>query len=532
MVTSNKNDLKKQIYLKSITTFFFVSILFILSSTCFSQDRFPGKTWMQFAKPQLAGWSNEKLKGAKAFADSIGSAAFMLIYDGAVVTTWGDIERRYMCHSVRKSFLSALYGVHVGDGNIDVNNTLADLNIDDKDILTPVEKQAKILDLLKARSGIYHPAAYETAGMKRIRPKRGSHIPGTFWYYNNWDFNTLGFIFEKETGKKIFEEFDNRIGKEIQMQDYRDRDGYYHLEPENSNYRAYPFRMSARDMARFGLLYLNNGNWKGKQIIPSSWVKETSTSYSKARSDDGYGYMWWILGGELKQYGAYTAYGVGTQTITVIPGLNIVFVHRVDTYIGDRIPTRRILQLLKRLIDAKTSDGSDHPTLTQLPKMPPRAETVKLSSTVLKRYAKTYTYPSGRSGQVKLTHGGLIATVDGFGTFGLEPLSETEFLMEDVLDHVFFRSSTDDSSPGLISENFINAEGYFLLRQEKIPKAIEIFKLNVVYYPESFNVYDSLAEAYMANDDKELSVKNYKRSLKLNPGNNNAVEMLKKLKDM
>ena len=103
MVTSNKNDLKKQIYLKSITTFFFVSILFILSSTCFSQDRFPGKTWMQFAKPQLAGWSNEKLKGAKAFADSIGSAAFMLIYDGAVVTTWGDIERRYMCHSVRKT---------------------------------------------------------------------------------------------------------------------------------------------------------------------------------------------------------------------------------------------------------------------------------------------------------------------------------------------------------------------------------------------------------------------------------------------
>ena len=164
--------------------------------------------------------------------------------------------------------------------------------------------------------------------------------------------------------------------------------------------------------------------------------------------------------------------------------------------------------------------------------MPPRAETVKLSSTVLKRYAKTYTYPSGRSVQVKLTHGGLIATVSGFGTFGLEPLSEMEFLMEDVLDHVFFRSSTDDSSPGLISENFINAEGYFLLRQEKIPKAIEIFKLNVEYYPESFNVYDSLAEAYMANDDKELSVKNYKRSLKLNPGNNNAVEMLKKLKDM
>ncbi len=531
MVTSNKNDLKKQIYLKSITVFLFVSVLFILSSICLSQDRFPGKSWQKYTSPEQAGWSDEKLKDAKAFAESIGSAAFMLVYNGAVVTTWGDIERRYMCHSVRKSFLNALYGVHVGDGIIDVNKTLADLNIDDKDTLTPVEKQAKILDMLKARSGVYHPAAYETAGMKRIRPKRGSHAPGTFWYYNNWDFNTLGFIFEKETVKKIFEEFDNRIGKEIQMQDYRVQNGYYHLEPENSNYPAYPFRMSARDMARFGLLYLSNGKWNGKQIIPSSWVKETSTSYSKARGDDGYGYMWWILGGDLKQYGAYTAYGVGTQTITIIPGLNIVFVHRVDTYAGDRVRTRRILQLLKQLIDAKTGDGSDHPTLTQLPAMTPRSETIKLSSTVLKRYAKTYTYPSGRSVKVELNDGGLIATT-AFGTFGLIPLSETEFLMEDVLDHVFFRASTDDDSPGLIAENFINAEGYTLMRQRNIAKAIEIFKLNVEYYPESFNVYDSLAEAYMVNGDKELSIKNYKQSLKLNPGNSNAVEMLKKLKDM
>lgn len=61
--------------------------------------------------------------------------------------------------------------------------------------------------------------------------------------------------------------------------------------------------------------------------------------------------------------------------------------------------------------------------------------------------------------------------------------------------------------------------------------AIEIFKLNVEAYPEASNPYDSLGEGYMLNGDKELAIKNYKKSLELNPDNTNAVEMLKKLEN-
>ena len=71
--------------------------------------------------------------------------------------------------------------------------------------------------------------------------------------------------------------------------------------------------------------------------------------------------------------------------------------------------------------------------------------------------------------------------------------------------------------------------GYFLLGKEKIDDAIKTFQLNVEQFPESSNVYDSLGEAYMNNGDKKLAIKNYKKSLKLNPDNNNATEMLKKL---
>jgi len=65
--------------------------------------------------------------------------------------------------------------------------------------------------------------------------------------------------------------------------------------------------------------------------------------------------------------------------------------------------------------------------------------------------------------------------------------------------------------------------------QGKIKESIELFKLNVEMYPKSFNTYDSLAEAYMTNKERELAITNYKKSLELNPNNANATRMLEKL---
>ena len=81
-------------------------------------------------------------------------------------------------------------------------------------------------------------------------------------------------------------------------------------------------------------------------------------------------------------------------------------------------------------------------------------------------------------------------------------------------------------------ENNINDAAYKLLNEKKYEDAIDIFKKNVKLYPESSNVYDSLGEAYMMNGDKELAIKNYKKSLELDPKNENAKKMLKKLADM
>ena len=79
------------------------------------------------------------------------------------------------------------------------------------------------------------------------------------------------------------------------------------------------------------------------------------------------------------------------------------------------------------------------------------------------------------------------------------------------------------------SESELNELGYQLMAKNKMPDALAILKLNAEAFPTSWNVYDGLGEAYMKSGNRELAIENYKKSLKMNPGNSNAADMLKKL---
>src|SRR5690606_26930744 len=114
------------------------------------------------------GWSVEKLEAALRKAKALTPTALMIVQDGKVIARWGDVSRKVKMASVRKSLLSALYGIAVEEGRIDLSASLADLGIDDNPPrLTEEEKTATVRDLLTSRSGIYHPAAHETADIKR-----------------------------------------------------------------------------------------------------------------------------------------------------------------------------------------------------------------------------------------------------------------------------------------------------------------------------------------------------------------------------
>lgn len=80
-----------------------------------------------------------------------------------------------------------------------------------------------------------------------------------------------------------------------------------------------------------------------------------------------------------------------------------------------------------------------------------------------------------------------------------------------------------------MTENEINSWGYKLISQKRLKDALELFKLNVSLYPSSANAFDSLGEIYAELGENELAVKNYEQSLRLNPENKNAKEMITKI---
>jgi len=328
-------------------------------------ERYPGAHWMRYANVEQAGFDAAKLAAAKETWEMLPSSAFLVIADGAVVAAWGEVGRRFMCHSVRKSFLSALYGIYWDRGQIELNMTLADLGIDDEpDPLLETEKQARILDLLKARSGVFHPAAY--AGRTDSRP-RGSEGPGRYFAYNNWDFNTSATILMQLTGEDVFEAFDKYFGQPLGMEDWRISDGYYHYELDKSKYPAYPFRVSARDAARFGLLFARNGIWDGERILSEHWIQRSSALYSIDNDIMGYGFYWWILREpRFTRHGMYSALGVGNQMIAVLPKSDMVIVNRANTYQGEGTPTRALLDLIEQVLDARTGTPVANPQLVAL----------------------------------------------------------------------------------------------------------------------------------------------------------------------
>ena len=230
------------------------AVILLLSASGFStaaQVTFPGKTWEK-ADLHHSGWSVAKLEAAQRYARDLGSTAVMHVQDGRIIASWGDVQKKVGIHSVRKSFMSALYGIALAKRQVDLGKTLAELKIDDKPPrLTSTEKQATVRDLLMARSGVYHEAAYETETMVEQRPKRGSHPAGTFWFYNNWDFNALGTILRDASGQDTFNSVERLIARPLQMQDFSASDGHY-VRAEASEHPAYTMQFTARDLARLG----------------------------------------------------------------------------------------------------------------------------------------------------------------------------------------------------------------------------------------------------------------------------------------
>lgn len=164
--------------------------------------------------------------------------------------------------------------------------------------------------------------------------------PGIQYVYKGGDTQLLGMVLKKVCGKPVAEYAAEKLWKPLHAED----PSYWSLDVEGGMEKvSCCFYATARDFARLGSLYLHKGNWKGNQLLDSSFVEASLQAASLQTPDgkavDNYGYQWWLT--KHKGYDVFYARGIRGQYIFCIPAKNLVMVrlgHRRASKTGDELP--------------------------------------------------------------------------------------------------------------------------------------------------------------------------------------------------
>ena len=304
---------------------------------------------------------------------STGTHAFIVVRDNQVLYEdyFNGFARDSLCTawSLSKSVTSALVGIAISEGYIKglddpITNYLPELKDQGFDAIT-------IRNLLTMGSGIqyrigffpwdefvlagYYPNIRELllSDLKIMEP------PGQSFHYNNYNAELIGMILERTTGRRPSQYLQETLWQPIGME----YPATWSIDSEQDGFELTPILLNARaiDLAKFGRLYLNNGNWDGKQIVPQQWVIDSTTrdandhrpweTFSRWQDKGGYyKYFWW---GVSQAERGYSYMGIGTygQFIFVSPRTKIVIVRTADEDGIDPPYWREVFQNIAEHVD-------------------------------------------------------------------------------------------------------------------------------------------------------------------------------------
>lgn len=244
--------------------------------------------------------------------------------------------------SVSKSFLSTLFGIAIEEGDIkNIEQTVDEYCPELKD---SGYGGVRIKDVLQMSSGVAFNEDYAdfwsdinrwgrafawgssqdefAAGLVRGRE------PGTYHHYVSIDTHVLGMILARATGRGIADYANEKLWQPLGME----HDSYWLTDDYGMEMALGGLNTTIRNCAKLGSLFAHEGNWRGQQIVPASWVKASTTPDAPhvmpgprddSSHDLGYGYQWWIPEGDQ---GEFLAVGVYNQFIYINPTTNTVIV--------------------------------------------------------------------------------------------------------------------------------------------------------------------------------------------------------------
>lgn len=310
--------------------------------------------------------------------------------------------------------------------------------------------------------------------------------PGSKFLYNNSGYVLLAKVIEEVTGKSYEENMQERIFDRIGMMDtYLERpeiiiknraSGYdkQALNLINTRYMNVKNAIGAGDIASTVKdLYLWDQALYTDKILSNESKKKVFTPFLS-----NYGYGWGIM---------KLASPVGGDSLTLIThsgGIN-----GFNAYIGRLIDDKHLIVILNNTGGAPMGEMRDN--IVQI------------------LYDREFNYP-------KKPIGNHILTV--IEEEGIDPAIETYKVLKEEEQESFN-----------FGEGELNTLGYMLLRNNQVDEAIKVFQLNIEEYPKAFNTYDSMGEAFMVKGNKEKAIEYYKKSVELNPQNQNGFDKLKEL---
>ena len=309
---------------------------------------------------------NDAVLTIDEYVESQKVAGLIVVKDDVIVYEryeLGNTEKsRWVSYSVAKSITSMLVGAALNDGYID--------NIDEMitDYLPRLKNssydQSSIRNVLQMSSGVewgedyadpesdINVTPWETLAVyEYLRDKPRDSEPGEVFNYNTAETNLVGDVVRAAVGNNLATYLSEKIWKPFGME----HDAYWALtDPGGGEFGGCCLNATLRDYARIGLFAMSGGVLvNGTKVLPDNWMAD-STSPSKGY--EGYGYLWWLLGGD-----SYAASGIFGQRIYIDPAHRIVIaLHSARDDASNPEDWRMLGAAFAALVDATSNLGDNH----------------------------------------------------------------------------------------------------------------------------------------------------------------------------
>ena len=323
-----------------------------------SEGQWEGEYWptngWRTCKPEEVGMDSKKLAELNEEVQTllelhIDVHNILIIKDGYIVAEqyYSDEYGRdnlHSIHSCTKSITSALTGIAIKHGYIaDLNQKMVDFFSEyEIENLTEEKQQITLKHLLTMSAGLewyeleflysderntFRDFADSDNRVKFVLDRPMLSIPGEEYSYNTGISHVLSAILQKSIGTRLDSFAVKNLFKPLGINDY-----YWPYDAHGVSYGGNGMRLTSRDMAKFGYLYLKNGVWGNRQIVPEYWVQASQQKHVKRKyiSDNFYGYHWWV-----SNQNSYSAVGFAGQWISIFPQQNLVVVFNNQFKEGD-----------------------------------------------------------------------------------------------------------------------------------------------------------------------------------------------------